>query len=108
MAIKFVGARRVLAALVLAFFFYVYAKQALDTEGAFARVAWAMAGVYGLAALGLIAGFFWARWYAVGVGLFGLIVAVVITWQIGELWGPIMFLGGTHLFVSLGLCGQAM
>ena len=33
----------------------------------------ALAAVYGLAFFALVAGYFWARWYAVGVGLFGVI-----------------------------------
>src|SRR5215468_7460852 len=105
---KFVGERRALAAIVLAFFFMYFVLAALQFEGEMARPFWALAGVYGLASFALIAGYFWARWYAVGVGLFGVIVATVVTWQIGELFGPIMFLGGTHLFVALGLWGQAM
>jgi hypothetical protein len=105
---KFVGERRALAAIVLAFFFMYFTLAALQLEGPIARPFWALAGVYGLASFALIAGYFWARWYAVGVGLFGIIVAAVVTWQIGELFGPIMFFGGTHAFVALGLWGQAM
>jgi len=105
---KFVGERRALAAIVLAFFFMYFVLAALQFGGEMARPMWGLAGVYGLAAFALIAGYFWARWYAVGVGLFGVIVAAVVTWQIGEMFGPIMFLGGTHAFVALGLWGQAM
>ena len=34
-----------------------------------------IAGCYGLAFFAVVAGYFWARWYAVGVGLYGVITA---------------------------------
>src|SRR5262245_9719157 len=100
---KFVGERRALAAIVLAFFFMYFVIGALQYGDPMGRPLWALAGVYGLATFALIAGYFWARWYAVGVGLFGVIVAAVVTWQMGEMWGPIAVFGGTHLVVALGL-----
>jgi hypothetical protein len=105
---KLVGERRALAAAVMAFYFLFYGVIALaqiapDFTPAFA----AIAGVYGLAFFSLVAGYFWARWYSVGVGLYGVISAGVGIWQVGA--EPLLlFMGGTHLAATLFLWGQTM
>jgi len=105
---KLVGERRALAAAVMAFYFLLYGVIALsqmvpDFSPAFA----AISGVYGLAFFSLVAGYFWARWYAVGVGLYGVITAAVGMWQLGP--EPVLvFVGGTHLAAALLLWGEAM
>lgn len=106
---KLVGERRALAAAVFAFYFLVYALLALSgaIPPEFGKAFMALAGVYGLAFFALVAGYFWARWYAVGVGLYGVITAAVGMWQIGA--EPVlMFIGGTHLAATLMLWGNAM
>jgi len=105
---KLVGERRALSAVIFAFYFLVYLiigmlGMAPGLEKAF----YALAGVYGLAFFALVAGYFWARWYAVGVGLYGVITTAVGMWQLGA--EPILiFLGGTHLAATLMLWGHAM
>ena len=105
---KLVGERRALAAAIMAFYFLfygvlAYSQIAPDFTKAFA----AIAGVYGLAFFSLVAGYFWARWYSVGVGLYGVISAAVGIWQIGA--EPLLvFMGGTHLAATLFLWGQTM
>jgi hypothetical protein len=105
---KLVGERRALAAAIMAFYFLfygvlAYSQIAPDFTKAFA----AIAGVYGLAFFSLVAGYFWARWYAVGVGLYGVITAIVGIWQIGA--EPVLlFMGGTHLAATIFLWGQTM
>lgn len=105
---KLVGERRALAAAIMAFYFLLYGVMAYsqlvpDFTKAFA----AIAGVYGLAFFSLVAGYFWARWYSVGVGIYGVITAGVGIWQIGA--EPVLlFIGGTHLAATLFLWGQAM
>jgi hypothetical protein len=105
---KLVGERRALAAAIMVFYCLFYGVIALaglvpELGKAFA----AISGVYGLAFFALVAGYFWARWYAVGVGLYGVITAAVGIWQIGA--EPILlFIGGTHLAATVFLWGQAM
>lgn len=106
---SFVGERRALAAAVFAFYFLAYGMLVLvgmvppEMNKAFA----AIAGVYGLAFFSLVAGYFWARWYAVGVGLYGVITAAVGMWQLGA--EPVLvFVGGTHLAATVFLWGNAM
>jgi hypothetical protein len=105
---KLVGERRALSAVIFAFYFLVYLIIGLqgvvpDLDKAF----YALAGVYGLAFFSLVAGYFWARWYAVGVGLYGVITTAVGMWQLGP--EPVLlFVGGTHLAATLMLWGHAM
>ncbi len=105
---KLVGERRALAAIVMAFYFLVYGVMAVQqVQPDFTKAFVAIAGVYGLAFFSLVAGYFWARWYSVGVGLYGVITAAVGIWQIGA--EPILvFVGVTHLAATLMLWGSAM
>jgi hypothetical protein len=105
---KLVGERRALAAIVFAIYFLLYLALAMaDLQPGLDKALYALAGVYGLAFFALVAGYFWARWYAVGVGLYGIITAAVGMWQIGP--EPILvFIGATHGAATLALWGNAM
>jgi hypothetical protein len=106
---KLVGERRALASAVMAFYFLMYTLLALSgaIPGELLNAIYAIAGVYGLAFFALVAGYFWARWYAVGVGLYGVIVAGVGIWQEGPEY-IFLFIGGTHLAATALLWGHAM
>jgi hypothetical protein len=108
---KLVGERRALAAVIFAFYFLQYLMAVLmggvppELNKAFA----AIAGVYGLAFFSLVAGYFWARWYSVGVGLYGVIIGVVALWKDPN--GPqevYMFILLTHLAAAAMLWGSKM
>src|SRR2546430_2411958 len=105
---KLVGERRALAAAIMAFYFLLYGVVAVaQLIPEFSKAFAAMAGVYGLAFFALVAGYFWARWYSVGVGLYGVITAIVGLWQLGA--EPlILFIGGTHLAATAFLWGHTM
>jgi hypothetical protein len=105
---KLVGERRALAAAIMAFYFLAYGVVALSQIAPeFTKAFVAISGVYGLAFFSLVAGYFWARWYSVGVGLYGVITAGVGMWQLGA--EPVLlFIGGTHLAATVFLWGQAM
>lgn len=105
---KLVGERRALAAVTFAFYFLLYLMLGIaDLAPGMANALYALAGVYGLAFFALVAGYFWARWYSVGVGLYGIITAAVGMWQLGP--EPILvFIGGTHLLATVLLWGNAM
>jgi len=98
----------------MAFYFLLFLMFALSgLAPEMERALFALAGVYGLAFFSLVAGYFWARWYTVGVGLFGLITAVVGLWQVEPDLRPLilkqmLFFGGTHLATSLMLWGDSM
>ena len=105
---KLVGERRALSAVIFAFYFLVYliiGMQGLVPD--LVKAFYALAFVYGLAFFALVAGYFWARWYSVGVGLYGVITTAVGMWQLGP--EPVLlFVGGTHLAATLMLWGHAM
>jgi hypothetical protein len=105
---KLVGERRALAAVIFAFYALFYLVLALyGGQPGLGTALFALAGVYGVAFFALVAGYFWARWYAVGVGLYGVIVGVLGIWQLGA--EPIiLFLGGTHLAAAMMLWGDSM
>ena len=104
---KLVGERRALAAAVLAFYAFLYLLQALLGGGDWGPALGAMGGVYALGFFSVVAGYFWARWYSIGVGLSGVISAAVGLWQMGP--EPILlFVGVTHGLVPLALWGEGM
>ncbi|MBA3453050.1 MAG: hypothetical protein H0T42_08155 [Deltaproteobacteria bacterium] len=113
---KLIGERRALAAAVFAFYFLVYTLLLL--AGFVAPDAGPMitgiAGVYGLAFFSLVAGYFWARWYSIGVGLYGVITGIVGLWQaskdpnLEDMIPILIFIGGTHLAATLMLWGNTM
>ncbi len=105
---KLVGERRALAAAVFVFYFLLMLLQALMSPEPLKPAMYALSGVYGLAFFSLVAGYFWARWYCVGVGIFGVIVAVVGIWQLGAMEPVMLFFGGTHLFAAIVLWGDRM
>jgi hypothetical protein len=106
---KLVGERRALAAVIFAFYFLQYLMAVLmgQIPPAYANAFAAIAGVYGLAFFSLVAGYFWARWYSVGVGLYGVIIGVVAVWKEGT--EPVyMFVLLTHLAAAVMLWGDKM
>ncbi|MGE3768368.1 MAG: hypothetical protein AB7L94_39325 [Kofleriaceae bacterium] len=112
---KLVGERRALAAIVFAFFFILFFLNGLQIGAPEGNFLFALAGCYGLAFFALVAGYFWARWFAVGVGLFGVIVAAVSLWQVRSdpdmfdaVWRTLVFFGATHLTATVMLWGDAM
>jgi len=80
---KLVGERRALAAVVFVFWSMIYLVLALAEAAGpqMGRVLYALAGVYGMAFFALVAGYFWARWFAVGLSLYGVLTAVFGIWQ---------------------------
>jgi hypothetical protein len=110
---KLVGERRALAALMFAFWFVMYLMNALLGGGPLAKLLYGLASCYGLAFFSLVAGYFWARWYSVGMSLFGIIVAGIGLWQYHsdpdhvELF-QVLFIGLTHLTATIMLWGNGM
>lgn len=104
---RLVGERRAIAAAVLAFYSFVYLLLWLNPPPGWENAFAAMAGVYAIGFFGVVAGYFWARWYAIGLGLSGVITTAVSVWQMGP--EPIfLFWGGTHGVVALTLWGDSL
>jgi hypothetical protein len=110
---KLVGERRALAAIVFAFFFVMFTLNALmNSGGPFAKLLWGLSATYGIAFFALVAGYFWARWYAVGVGLFGVMLGVLGMWMgrndPNVEMGQVMLQFGLHAVATLALWGEGM
>jgi hypothetical protein len=104
---RLTGERRAFAAALLAFYAFIYLLVALAPPPGWAACFAAMALVYGAGFFGLVAGYFWARWYAIGLGMSGLITAIFSVIQIG-MEPVLLFYGATHGGVSLFLWGGGM
>ena len=102
------GERRGVAATVLAFYGFIFMLVAFGgPDPAWTPCYGSLALVYGLGFFSLVAGYFWARWYAIGLGLSGLITAIFAMFQVG-IDESLLFYGGTHGAVSLMLWGKSM
>jgi hypothetical protein len=104
---KLVGERRALAAAVLGFYMSIFFVNARVGPGELAPLFGGMTGVYGAAFVGLVAGYFWARWFAVGLGISAVISTIIGLFQIG-LEPMLLVYGGTHAAISLALWGGSM
>jgi hypothetical protein len=99
------GERRALSLFVLGFSTTIFLLVGLSMGGAWARCFYALSAVYGLGFFALAAGWFWARWYVMGISVSGLTMAILglVTagWNIGlAIWG------GIHLAIWAPLLGE--
>ena len=100
-----VGIRRAIALLFLGFYITQFAMTSALNPDFFACF-FGLTLVYGLAFVGLAAEWFWARWFAIGVGNFGSLILLVLL-QNGM--DPVIsFVGFTHLAIWLALLGEGM
>ncbi|MEE9383305.1 MAG: hypothetical protein V3V08_07815 [Nannocystaceae bacterium] len=101
-----VGIRRALALLVLGFFATQFTIAGwLGPDELFACYV-GLGLVYLTAFFGVAAQWFWARWFAIGLGQFGALPLLFI-FKLGP--EPLLLLfGGAHLLVTLMLAGEGM
>lgn len=106
-SVMMVRERRALTTVVLGFYAFLWATLSLVPDtGAQAFFA-SMAVFYGASLFALVAGYFWARWFARGVGWWGTFAGVYIVLQAGP--HPIfLFFAGTHAAILLLTAGEAM
>jgi hypothetical protein len=103
-----VGERKALAATMLALWGFLYLLMGMSgAAGPMTNAILAIGAVYGLAFFGLVAGYFWARWFAVGVALFGVMQGVLAVWQLGFDYLP-LFVLITHVIAAGFLWGESM
>jgi len=101
-----VGERKAIAAAVLSFYTLLFVLNALlDPNESMRPMHSALAATYGAAFFSLVAGYFWARWYAIGLGLFGFSLGTLAMLQHGVDYPPLFFTA-THGVVSLALWGN--
>jgi hypothetical protein len=79
----------------------------MNAPGEWAPAFVALAACYGIAFMGVAAEWFWGRWFAIGLGWSGVMVAVFALMQLG--WTPVLAIyGGIHGLVVTLLSGQKM
>lgn len=101
-----VGIRRALALLILSLYFWQFLLTAFLGPDELYACFIGLAVCYGVAFVGVAAEWFWARWFAMGVGNFGSLFLLTML-QIG--FEPqIAILGFSHLAVVLLLAGEGM
>jgi hypothetical protein len=100
-----VGERKAVASAILALYALIFGLMALNIpEPALVRFLGAMGATYGLAFFAVVAGYFWARWFAIGLGLYGFSTGFLLVWQIGP-EPVVLFYALTHGAVSVLLWG---
>ncbi len=101
-----IGLRRALALLILSFFVIQFAMTAWLGPDELMAMNAGLAAVYGLAFFGVAAEWFWARWFAIGVGNFGSLMLLLL-FKVG--FEPLFIIFGvSHLLVVLCLTGEGM
>ncbi len=105
-AMGLVGERKATAAAILCFYalFFLLNAIAIPDESLVAYMA-SLAALYGVGFFALVAGYFWARWFAIGLGLYGFIVGSLVIWQIGA-EPVVVFYAATHGLIALFLWGR--
>ncbi|HVY36473.1 MAG TPA: hypothetical protein VHM31_01015 [Polyangia bacterium] len=103
----FEGPRRAAAALALSFFTVLYLFLSFNAPPGWGPAFAAMGLCYLVAFFAVVAGWFWGRWFATGLGWSGLMVAIISLVMMG--WAPALAVyGALHAMVVLPLAGKSM
>jgi len=105
--IGFERTRRAVAALALSVFVSLYLIVSLNAPEGLGPAMVALSICYGIAFMGVVAEWFWGRWFASGLGWSGVMVAIAALAMVG--WTPVLAIyGGLHLIVVVLLMGKKM
>jgi hypothetical protein len=99
--------RRAAAVAVLGFYVWFFGTYASYAPPVLSKALWAIAALYGVGVVGLVLGWFWGRWYARGLGYWGIVVGLLMMWQLG-LEQFLLVWAGSNAAVSILLSGEAM
>lgn len=102
---RFIGERRALAAAVIAFFTLQFLLSGFLVDGPYRGMLIGLGFVYGTAFVAVVAGYFWARWYALGLAFSGVGMAAMTLVRTGELPPVVLFIGISHAIIGFGLLG---
>lgn len=107
MKLQLLGERRAVALLMIGFFSTIFVLGGLALGGDWFTFFIALALVYGVGFFALAAEWFWARWYAMGIGMSGMSMALIGMANLG--WNTALAIwGGMHLLIYLPLLGDKM
>ncbi len=108
----FAGERKAVSLLILAFYMAFFGLIALvasqNEEPEWARCFLALLACYGLGFFALASGWFWARWFAIGLGYSGLTTAIWGMISLKQIEPVMLFYGLTHGIVALFLQGERL
>jgi hypothetical protein len=100
-----VGERKAVASAILALYTLIFVLSALSIpDQRMVPFLSSLAATYGLSFFAVVAGYFWARWFAIGLGLYGFSTGFLLVWQIGA-EPVVLFYALTHGAVSVLLWG---
>lgn len=101
-----IGIRRAIVLLILAFFAIQLGMTALVGPEELTAAMAGLTACYLLAFFGVAAEWFWARWFAMGLGNFGSLMLLVL-FKTG--FEPIFaIIGGAHLIIMIFMAGEGM
>lgn len=110
-SVGLVGERKALALLCLGFYttlFFMIGISARTELPEWVPVFTAMTLMYGVAFFAVAAEWFWGRWFATGLGYWGMTM-MVMAWVTTRSLPPAMIIFGTmHAIIALGLGGEKM
>jgi hypothetical protein len=105
--VGFERTRRAFAALVMSFFVTLFAFIAMGAPPELRPLFGALALCYGVGFVGVVAEWFWARWYASGLCWSGVMVSIASLVMLG--WTPVLlYYGIAHAVVIALLGGKKM
>lgn len=100
-----VGERKAVASALLALYALIFFLSALSIpDPRMVPFLSSLAATYGLGFFAVVAGYFWARWFAIGLGLYGFSTGFLLVWQIGP-EPVVVFYALTHGAISVLLWG---
>lgn len=105
---RLTGERRALAAALLAMYGFLYLLVSLQAPEGWGPAFGSLSFIYATGFVGVVAGYFWARWFVVGLGLSGFMTGVISLLQLGVIEPSLVFYAGTHLAVTGLLWGNGM
>ena len=109
--IGWVGERKAVALLALGFFASVFALMAMIAAAQIPELVALFAGLgvcYGIGFFALAADWFWARWFAQGLGYSGLTMVIFSVITTKELGAPMIVVGVAHALIAFSLLGPKM
>jgi hypothetical protein len=110
-AVGFVGERKALALLCLGFYttlFFMIGLSARTEIPEWVPVFTAMTLMYGVAFFAVAAEWFWGRWFATGLGYWGIWMMVMAWVTTRQLPTAMVIFGSMHAVISMCLAGEKM
>lgn len=105
--VKLTGERKAVSSALLALYGFLFLIVCMQPPPGWEKVFIGLTLIYWVGFFGVVAGYFWGRWYALGLGLSGLASAGISIFQMGP--EPVLvFYGVTHGLISIALWGNQM